>query len=181
MKLFTKTEIFAVAAAVALFLVWSQWDKSVKHALPVEELFNVVKVAVPEFEQGDDPVIIFDYEAKMSSTVTRNVDIALADFPDSIPVCTGRTVERFEADSAEPRVGQRLSQFVGRVCPLAPGKYVPKVMTIVRVDGYPLKRQRSIGNQFNVLPRGAQPYLTAKDQEQLAKAQELLENPIPVK
>lgn len=171
MRVFSVTELLSAAFAVSLVLGYGAWDRQAKRGEPVEHFFDVQNVSIPNFKEGDDPLIVYDRAAKQAAKVTRIVEVLRAAAPDGVPVCEGRNTHKYENDFTIPEPTLRLSNFVGTKCDLAPDLYIPKVLWLVQAEGYPTKRIKRIGDQFRVLPKDAQPYITDKQLDQKVQDQ----------
>ena len=169
----TRIEIYAFIFASALLTGWYTWNEGVKKSEPVENWLVVRNISIPDFIEGENPIIIYDREQRRAASIRRNVDIHHAGNIDGDPVCSGRSVRA--ASPATENVNVLFSEFVAAACAPPEGLYVAQVSWIVLAEGYKPKRLTYVSNVFRVLPKGSLSYVPPEQVQQLEKAQELLE------
>jgi hypothetical protein len=176
MKL-SRIEMYAFMFAAAILSGWYAWNEAAKRGEPVENWLVVRNIAIPDFIEGENPIIIYDREHRREASIRRNVDIHRAGNIDGDPVCSGRNVKALSPAGNLGDVNIPLSDFVSAPCSPGEGMYVAQVSWIVAAKGYPPKRLTYVSNVFRVLPKGSLSYVPPEQVQQLEKAQELLNNP----
>lgn len=171
----TRVEIYAFIFAAALLAGWYAWNEAAKKNEPVENWLVVKNISIPDFIEGENPIIIYDREQRRDATIRRNVDIHHAGNIDGDPVCSGRSVRA--SGTATQDVNILLSEFVSNSCSPPEGVYVAQASWIVLAKGYMPKRLTYVSNVFRVLPKGSLSYVPPEQVQQLEQAQELLNNP----
>jgi hypothetical protein len=170
-----KIDLYSAATAVCLMLGYLVWSNYVKEEKPAEEWFVVKNIAVPNFIEGDDPLMIYDREVKLPFDATWNVIISRVGVPTLDPVCSGSGHHNYEPRTKMPEAGVTMSFFVGddawRNCSnkMKEGQYSLRVSYEMRPEGYPVKHLSYSSNLFRVLPRGAQLYIEPDQLQALEK------------
>jgi len=172
----SRVEIYAFIFAAILLGLWYTWNETAKEGEPAENWLVVRNIAIPDFVEGENPIIIYDREHRRQATIRRNVDLHHAGNIDGDPVCSGRSVRSIDP-TATGDVNLLLSEFLNAPCSPPEGVYVAQVSWIVSPKGYRPKRLTYVSNVFRVLPRGSLRYVPPEQVQQLEKAQELLNNP----
>lgn len=150
---------------------------------PASTWFALRGISIKDFVEGEDPTVVIDREVKKPFIQhwilqVHRVDVA----PEFPPVCeTSGTVWRTSM-GGDNLVTLSWSKLWGsKPCHLYPGNYILREYNRLEILGYPDKEVERVSDIFAVLPMGSEKYVTPKIIEQLGKAQELLENPVPVK
>lgn len=175
-----RVEIYAFIFAAALLTGWYSWNEAAKRQEPVESWLVVKNIFIPDFIEGENPIIIYDREQRRDASIRRNVDIHHAGNVDGDPVCSGRNVKASAPSGKLDDVNVLFSDFVAAPCAPPEGRYVAQASWIVLAEGYRPKRLTYVSNIFRVLPKGSLSYVPPEQVQQLEKAQELLNDPIPL-
>lgn len=174
----SRTEMYSFLFAAMVFAGWYYWNEQSKLSEPVENWFVVRNISIPDFVEGENPIMIYDHEQRREAAIRRNVDIHHADNLKGDPICSGRSVRTSGPTVNGMDVNIPFSEFVASICAPKEGSYVANVSWLVAPEGYKLKWLRHTSNVFKVLPKDVVPF-TQQDKEQLERAQDLLNNPIP--
>lgn len=172
-----RIDILAVAIAISGILFWYGHDRSVKRDTPATDWFSVRNISVPDFIEGDDPIIIYDRDIKKPFSATWSVEAHGATASTNYAICTGSGTNKYEPGETLPESGVKLSWFIGKECSLPEGAYNLEVNYEIRPAGYPPKVYTATSNIFNIAPKGSQLFIDPSQVDQLDKAQELLNNP----
>lgn len=171
MKLYSHTASAAIGICIALLLMFSTeklsyWRKS---AEPVSEWYEINQIQVPDFIEGDDPIIVYArtvHKPARSRWVKEIMDVSNPKFA----TCTGNGTNDYSpVETGEAPM--KMSIFMGKNCELKPGRYIINWHGILSLPGYPDKALDASSNMFNVLPKGAQLYLLPEQVEKLQEIQ----------
>ena len=180
----TRTDIWAVIIGAAMLTGYIQYQKSAQESAPATDWFVVRGISVADFVQGENPPVVYDRVIKKPFDATWSAEIHNAAAGPDYAICSGSGTNFYEPKETLPETGVNMSWFIGaeawKLCSLNEGQYVIKTRYEMRPSGYPIKYYEATSNIFRVLPRGAQLYVTPKQVDQLEKAQELLNDPIPL-
>lgn len=173
-----------IIAVLMAFGIW-QWQTSKTHTefidkqiatvnemikreeTPARNWFLVRNVNVPDFIEGEDPLIVYDREISKHFFATWNVEIREINSNGEINICEGSGSSSYEPSDKLPHPGVRLSWYIGKDCHLKPGTYVMQTTWEMRPPGYPTKETSFTSNQFEVLPVGSQRYITPEQVEKI--------------
>lgn len=175
----SRVELWAFIAASIVLTGWYSYSNRVKDATPATDFFTVREINIPDFEQGDDPVMVYDRTIKRDFIGTFIVELRKAEKGVREPACANSVVRTYKIGEKPPET-VTLKWFVDRECPLPEGQYVAEATWRIEAEGFPMKEYSAVSNVFRVLPKGAQAYVTPEQMEQLERAQILLDNPIPL-
>lgn len=175
-----RSDFLAVLIAMAMGAGWYSYNNASKRDAPATDWFSVRNISVPDFVEGEDPIIIYDRDIKKSFNATWSVEVHGATASTNYPICTGSGNNKYQPGETLPEQGVRLSWFVGRIecVHVPPGKYNLEINYEIRPPGYPTKIYTATSNIFTVAPKGSELYLSPDKIDQLDKAQDLLNNPI---
>ena len=141
-----------------------------KQAEPIDNWFEITRISVPDFSLDEDPLILFDVEVKRPFFAQRNIvlrDIA-ANAAESPSECNARSRHSYEPNDATSITGIPLSNIIsGRRCQMMIGQHVLEFTWEIQRDGYAPRLVTQVSNIFNILPPGAQQYITPEQVEKL--------------
>lgn len=178
MKL-TRIDAYAFFIGAAVVAGWFAYSSAIKKSVPATDFFTVREINIPDFVEGSDPVVVYDRTIKRDFIGTFIVEIHKAETSANYAVCSNSAARNYKAGEKPPPT-VTLKWFVDRDCGLSAGQYVAETTWKIEAEGYPAKEYSATSNVFRVLPEGAQLYVTPQQIEQLSKAQDLLNDPIPV-
>lgn len=160
---------------------WREREQA-KETAPVTDWYVLRGINLDNFIEGEDPPVAFDSEVKKPFNLKWTVQAHKVDAePGYPPVCaTGATYFRTPSDNRGLSIIPWSELWRRNPCAIGPGKYVLKAHAVLHIVGYPTKETDRISNIFTVLPKGSETYVKPERIEQLEKAQELLDNPIPL-
>gem|GEM_PF-1259907 len=174
-----KIELVAAGVAVVMTVGYGYYDDLAKKNTPASDFFTVRQVSIPDFSEGQNPVIVYDRTVKKDFFGTFVVEIHRAEEGVNYAVCSNSASRTYRLGEKPPETVD-LKWFIDRECGLLPGQYVAETTWKIEAEGYPTKEYSAVSNVFKVFPKGAKAYISLDEQEQLVKAQELLDDPIPV-
>lgn len=173
-----RTDIWAVIIGAGLLTGYVQYQKAAHEAAPATDWFTVREVNIPNFVEGQNPIIVYDRTIKKDFFGTFVVEIHKAEPGVNYAVCSNSASRTYKAGEKPPETVD-LKWFVDRDCGLKSGQYVAETTWKIEAEGYPDKEYSAVSNVFQVLPAGSQTYITPKQIDQLEKAQELLNESEP--
>jgi len=178
MKL-TRVDAYAFLFGTVFLVIWFGLSAKWKDAAPSTDFFEVNRLYVADFVQGDDPILSYDRTIKQKFFGTWAAEIYDATLKErTIPACFGDGSRIYDA-SDEPPIPVTLKWFIDKDCHLEPGQYIVEVVWKIQPEGYPVKEYKTNSNIFNVIPMGGKLYVDPLILEQLENQQELLDNQIP--
>ena len=175
----SRIDAYAAIVGTIALIAWFSYSDAAKQAVPATDFFTVRELNIPDYVEGQDPVVVYDRTIKQEFLGTFVVEIHKADPTANYAVCSNSAVRTYKTGEKRPET-VTLKWFVDRDCGLTPGQYVIETTWKIEAEGYPDKEYSAVSNVFRVLPKGAQLYVTPEQIEQLSKAQDLLNNPIPI-
>lgn len=156
--------IAIVVSAGAFF-----WQKERLREVPAETFFEVKSVSVPDFIEGDNPLIIYDRHAKKTFFGYWNVEVHKLGEATDYAYCSGSGSAKYEIKEQLPKIGVTLEWFIGKDCKLPPGQWILQTNWEIHAEGYPPKFLTFNSNLFNILPKGSQLFLTPAQSNKLEK------------
>ncbi len=138
-------------------------------AVPAESFFEVKSVSVPDFIEGDNPLIVYDRQIKKTFYGYWNVEVHSLLGSSEFTVCTGSGQNKYEPKESLPKVGVKLDWYLGKECHLPSGQYVLQTNWEIHADGYPPKFATFTSNIFRIAPRGSQFFVTPEQSNKLEK------------
>lgn len=165
-----RVDFYSMGVAAILVTGWLAWSDAVKKEVPASTWFEVKNISVPNFVEGDDPMMIYDRKIIKPFHATWSVEVHRANDAVDYAYCYGSGNQFYEPKEILPKSGVTLSWFIGKDCKLPEGQYTLQASWEIRPEGYPTKIETYTSNLFRVLPKGAQLYLTP---EQAAKVRGL--------
>jgi len=161
----------AIAVFVSIGIV--QFLDYRRQSAPLDEWVEVKRISVPDFSLDEDPLILFDVEVKQPFFAQRTVTLrdlsAKTGEMGPFDTCSSRTRRSYEpGEDGLPVNSVPLSTIVGgRRCQITNGQYALEVTWEVQRDGYAPRMLTHVSNIFNILPPGAQQYITPEQVEKL--------------
>lgn len=136
-------------------------------ATPVETFFEVKNVSVPNFIEGENPIIIYDRVIKKPFMGFWNVEAHMIDAVTDFNYCSGSGSALYTVKEKLPPSGIKLDWFMGKDCHLPAGKWVLKTNWEIDAEGYPKKFETFTSNIFTIAPKGSQLFLTPEQSNKL--------------
>ena len=122
-------------------------------AAPVDDWFSVRSVTIPDFVEGDDPMIQYDRQVHQEFSGTWNVEIHEVGGISDYALCSGSGTNLYQPKEELPKAGVKLSWFIGKDCKLPRGQYIAQMNWEVRPIGVPTKALSITSNNFHVAPK----------------------------
>lgn len=138
-------------------------------AVPSEAFFEVKNVSVPDFIEGENPLIVYDRQVKKTFYGAWNVEVHQVGGETDYAYCSGSGANKYEPKEQLPKVGVKFDWFIGKECHLPAGQYILQVNWEIHPDGYPPKFQTFTSNIFRVFPQGSQLFVTPEQSHKLEK------------
>lgn len=183
----TRTDIYAAMVGVVIVSSYAIYSASLKAERPATDFFEVKNLNVPDFIEGAiDVPIVYEREIKEPFPGSWVVEVHSTSPGLDFVTCSGSGERNYKPKSPLPPPGPSLSWFIGETgwaeCQkkLTAGQYYLAPSWEMRPEGYPVKHYSATSNIFIVLPKGSQSYVTPEQVEQLERAEELLNDPIPL-
>lgn len=174
-----RVDAYAAIVGAALLTGWFAYSSTVKDASPATDFFSIETLNIPDFVEGNDPVMSYSRTIKQNFFGTYIVEIVdVKANRASLPVCINSGSRNYTVGKKLPNP-VTLGWFVNKDCGLKPGQYIANSTWKIEADGYPPKSYDKSSNVFRVIPKGGQLYVDPKIIEQLQQSQELLDNPTP--
>ncbi|MDP8995917.1 MAG: hypothetical protein M3O03_02785 [Pseudomonadota bacterium] len=155
-----KPLVLAVCISAAI-LYWQQSsyeqarvaNEAALKAVLAETFFEVKSVAVPDFKEGENPLIIYDRTIKKPFFGFWNVEVHQVGADTDYNYCSGSGSANYEPHETLPKVGVKLDWFIGKDCALPVGQYRLQMNWQIHADGYPSKIETISSNIFKVSPK----------------------------
>jgi hypothetical protein len=145
-------ELLAALGMASFIIVISQAVAERQQELvPPTSWLMVNEVFVPDFQHGQDPVLIYDrnileaFDGFVIVEVQSQTGAGLW-----ITMCSGSTVREFNPGEIIENNTVSWSWFIGNACEVDPGQYRLRVTYTMTRSGWPAKRVFVLSNQFNV-------------------------------
>ena len=161
--------LVALTVAIVISAGGIFWQQERLRAVPAEAFFEVKSVSVPNFIEGDNPLIVYDRLVKKQFMGFWNVEVHMLAGATDYAYCTGSGSAKYETKEQLPKIGVTLEWFIGKDCHLPPGQWILQTNWEIHADGYPPKFLTFNSNSFNILPVGSQLFLTPEQSKKLEK------------
>lgn len=145
-------ELLAALGMASFIIVVSQAVASrQREMVPALAWFQVNEVFVPDHQQGQDPVLVYDrnvlepFEGFVIAEVQEQAQSGVW-----ITMCSGSSIRDFHPNEVIENNTVSWSWFIGNACEVEPGQYRLRVTYTMSRPGWPAKRVFVLSNQFNV-------------------------------
>jgi hypothetical protein len=136
---------------------WAAWQNE---AMPPDQFFSVKTLSIPNFIEGEDPLISYDRDIKKEFYGDWIVSIHQVKTGEDYPICSGSGSNHYITGETLPKVGVTLDWFIGKSCDLHAGQYTIQASWGIHGDSFSVKHYTHNSNIFTVLPKGSQLYIT---------------------
>jgi hypothetical protein len=161
-------DIASLSIAVFISIGVIQFFDYRKQAEPIDNWLEIKRISVPDFSLDEDPPVLLDLDVKRPFFAQRNVVLRDIDVKSDETNCTARTRRAYEPSDDQSIDGIPLSDIIGgRRCQISSGQHVLEFTWEIQRDGYAPRLVTQVSNIFNILPPGAQQYITPEQVEKL--------------
>ncbi len=143
----------AVAIVIAIGVIYftTLATRQYRASIPPNAWIAISEIFVPDFEAGDDPMIIYDRTIRQDFPGMWVAEIQREE-PGALfsPYCVGSGVQDYRTDTVLPDRRVTLSWFMGRDCRLQPGRYRIRGTWTIQLPDWPEKKTTYTSALFTV-------------------------------
>lgn len=153
-----RVDIYSAIAAIVVVAVWMQYSRYNDQSRPASEWFEVDTLNVPDFVEGENPIIAYQRTVHNSFTGSYKIVILHAEDEQGAIECLNSKEIDYIA-GRNPPAAWKLSRFFGDAewteCSkkLKPGEFQIRASWDVKVPGLDTKTYLKLSNVFWVLPK----------------------------
>ena len=169
-----RVDIFSVSFSVLLSFGIYLYIEGRKEAEPASNWYVLRSINVPDFVEGDDPVVTFESEVRQPVMVEFNVQAhKINDGVGFPPVCPTEGRIYRTPDDNKGLTLVKWSEFMAMGahpdCQLPAGEFILKARVGLKIAGYPDKELDRASAPFRVLPKGSLLYVEPQQAQELQK------------
>lgn len=169
---FRRIDLLAIFIGILAVGVWVKYDTYKDNLRPASDWFTINKISIPDFEEGTDPLVLYDRSIKLPFYGEGKSEVR--DISGAIPnvVCTGSWDMAYEPGDVLDTTKITFNWILGaRVipspCEPKAGQYVTWISVRVKPLNGVEREVTYLTDTFIIYPKGGQLYITPEQVKKL--------------
>lgn len=172
-----RVDFLSILVAILVVTLWEKYTTYVENQRPASDWFTFNRITVPDFEQGSDPIVLYDRTVKQPFYGEGKSEVREVGANGGDVLCSGGWSRAYEpTDVLDPKK-VTFQWILGATvtpspCVLPPGQYVVWFSLRVRPLNGVTREVVATTDPFIVYPKGGQIFVTPEQVRKLEETQQ---------